>query len=474
MRSEGAKRIILISPALGGPERNLMQGSAGSQFGGVDWSPDGKWLLASLGIESGRQLLHMISVETGENRVLVDTPKDWTDYAARFSPDGKHIFFIRGVNPFRSVFYILAIGADGKAIGEPQRVGQRVWAATSAEWSADGRSLIVPARSGSDRHYWRVSIDGDHAARLALQFLDDGANASGVSIRTNRMAVTLNTSQQSLGRLIWNEANKRWEPAEFHSSSHTDDEPQASPNGEWVAFCSTRSGNREIWRARPDGSGAMQLTNAGENRIGSPRWSPDSRWIAFDSSLEPRYDIFVVSAEGGKARQVTSAPGNYTRPSFSADGKWIYTNLGGRLVRLPFSGGTPEAVFQANSQEAFSSSDGRWIYYNQAATFDVFRSALSGGAVNAPQSGYHVPNAITWALAAAHIYFGTRQGEGSARIVSVDLDSGKQQEIYRFPAEIRGFTPLQTSLSVSRDERTIYYQYRKRAEQDIVMVEPFR
>jgi serine/threonine protein kinase len=27
---------------------------------------------------------------------------------------------------------------------------------------------------------------------------------------------------------------------------------------------------------------------------------------------------------------------------------------------------------------------------------------------------------------------------------------------------------------VSRDERTIYYQYRKRVEQDIVMVEPFR
>jgi len=373
------------------------------------------------------------------------------------------------------VFYILAIGADGKAIGEPQRVGQGIWAATSAEWSADGKSLIVPARSGSDRHYWRVPIDGDNAVRLPLQFLDDGQNASGISIRTNRMAVTLNGDQQSLGRLIWNEPAERWEPAEFHASSHTDDEPQASPNGEWVAFCSTRSGNREIWRARPDGSGAMQLTNAGETRIGSPRWSPDSRWIAFDSSLEPRYDIFVVSAEGGKARQVTSAPGNYVRPSFSADGKWIYSSSGGRLVRLPFGGGTPEVVSQANSQEAFSSADGRWIYYKPTATFDVFRSALSGGGVvSAPQSTYHVQNAITWALGATHVYLGARQDEEPARIVSVGIDSGKQQEIYRFPAGIRALSNLQTSLSVSRDERTIYYQYRKRVEQDIVMVEPFR
>ena len=103
---------------------------------------------------------------------------------------------------------------------------------------------------------------------------------------------------------------------------------------------------------------------------------------------------------------------------------------------------------RANSQEAFSSSDGGWIYYNQAATFDVFRCALSGGALSAPQTSYHVPNAIAWALGATHVYLGTRHGEEPTRIVSMELVSGKQQEIYRFPPEIRAFNITQTSLSV--------------------------
>jgi Tol biopolymer transport system component len=476
MGSEGANRVIVIAPALGGPERRVMQGWARAPFGGVDWSPDGKWLLASLGIESGRQLLRMISVETGESHVLVDTPEDLLDYAARFSPDGRQISFIRGTFRFRSIFYTMTIGADGKPAGTPRRVGQRVWAAASADWSADGKSLIAPVSSGSNRRYWRIPIDGGDASRLPLQFPDSlGPALSAVSIRANRMAITVNSSQQSIGRIVWNEVGNRWENAVFYESSQSDEEPQASPTGEQVAFCSTRSGNRELWRARPDGSGAMQLTNAGERRVGSPRWSADGRWIAFDSSLDPRPDIFVVSAEGGKARQVTSPPGNYVRPSFSADGQWIYSTDRGHLVRSPFGGGTPEAVSETNLQEGYSSFDGRWIYYKQTPNFDLFRSALSGGvAASAVQARYHVPNAIAWALGATHLYFIARQGEEPARIVSVEPESGKEQEIYRLPAERSSINTLQPALSVSRDERTIYYQYRKRLEQDIVMVEPFR
>ena len=61
----------------------------------------------------------------------------------------------------------------------------------------------------------------------------------------------------------------------------------------------------------------------------------------------------------------------------------------------------------------------------------------------------------------------------SEHILRIDPDSGKREEIYRFPAEARRFG-FATSLTVSRDERTIYHAGEKRAEADILLIENFR
>ena len=288
------------------------------------------------------------------------------------------------------------------------------------------------------------------------------------------MATTIVSSQMGIGRIVWNEASRGWQRATFYESSRADDEPQPSPNGEWVAFCSTRSGNREIWRARPDGSEAMQLTVSGASRMGSPRWSADSQWIAFDSARESTSDIFLISAEGGKTRQMTS---RFTsvRPSFSMDGKWLYCKNGGRWVKIPISGGEPQLVIPANVAEAFESDDGRWLYYFVDRQDEILRIPVSGPAAQETgQQKFHVAGAVAWALAGRHIYFGIGRGSLPARIVRVEIESGRQEEIYRFPPDVNPFSVRQTTLAVSRDEHTVYYQYRKRDETDIVMVEPFR
>jgi Tol biopolymer transport system component len=41
----------------------------------------------------------------------------------------------------------------------------------------------------------------------------------------------------------------------------SDELPDWSPDGRWIAFRSSRSGKHEIWRARVDGTGLMQITS---------------------------------------------------------------------------------------------------------------------------------------------------------------------------------------------------------------------
>src|SRR6266699_5555712 len=59
--------------------------------------------------------------------------------------------------------------------------------------------------------------------------------------------------------------------------------PAWSPDGRWLAFASSRSGKRDVWRVALDGSGgAERLTDVtGEGELGEFRWSPDGRRMAF-------------------------------------------------------------------------------------------------------------------------------------------------------------------------------------------------
>lgn len=72
--------------------------------------------------------------------------------------------------------------------------------------------------------------------------------------------------------------------------------PAWSPDGRWLAFASSRSGKRNLWRVALGGAPAVQLTDvAGE--LGEFRWSPNGRRIAYvltDPPTEEKRDARVV------------------------------------------------------------------------------------------------------------------------------------------------------------------------------------
>jgi Tol biopolymer transport system component len=473
VRAAAGDTEILVAPALGGPERRIAHYTGGASS--ISWSPDGHWIAATVGeAGGGAHSLQLVSVETGELHRLTRAPAGTRDISPRFSPDGAAVAFLRNLATFSAVPLRIAIRADGSPAGEPRQIGSRHWYSYSLDWFPGGKSLLLPVIAGATAQYWKVPIDGGNPTRLPLEFPCDTTqtSTSAVSLRGARLATVVYGSAQDIGRLEWNAAARRFQPAEFYDSSHTDEEAQVSPDGQWVAFTSTRSGAREIWRARRDGSQALLLASLPGQRIGSPRWSFDGQWITFDANHEGSTQIYVVSAEGGQARQVTNGAGNHVRPSFSSDGKWIYfgddTNNG--ILRIPFAGGAAQPVTH-NGFEAFESPDGRWLYYAESGTADgIFRVPTGGGA---EQLIFRDPRAAAWALAGNHLYVGMAAGADSAYILRIDPESGRKEEVYRFPPEALRFG-YATSLSVSRDERTIYHCGNKRTEADILLVDNFR
>ncbi|HTI51450.1 MAG TPA: hypothetical protein VL475_10880, partial [Planctomycetaceae bacterium] len=108
-------------------------------------------------------------------------------------------------------------------------------------------------------------------------------------------------------------------------------EPAVSPDARRVAFVVSvplTDGEKSEWLgqvhvAGTDGTNPLQLTR-GEKSASAPAWSPDGQWIAFLSPRTgPRANLWRIRVDGGEAEQLTDEKGGITSFDWSPDGRQI-------------------------------------------------------------------------------------------------------------------------------------------------------
>ena len=183
---------------------------------------------------------------------------------------------------------IYAIPVSG---GEEQRLTSDTTQKWGLAWTPDGREIVF---SESD-WLWKISLRGGEPERL--QF---GQDAVQPSIRGNRLVYVQRMRNKNIWRRDLNSLVSADVPDKLISSTRGESGPQFSPDGNKIAFESTRSGAYEIWLCRMDGSSLMQLTHFNPSVTGTPRWSPDGQNIVFDSRPAGNADIFVIDCRAAR------------------------------------------------------------------------------------------------------------------------------------------------------------------------------
>ena len=148
----------------------------------------------------------------------------------------------------------------------------------------------------------------------------------------------------------------------------TDYDPDWSPDGRQIAYSSDRTGNFEIYVANLDTGVARQLTHGLANDE-NPSWSPDGDLIAFWSNRTGNQDVFVMNADGSGVRNLTNHPANDYWPDWSPDGEWLAftSDRGGNkdIYLMDRDGGGVRQLTDEADNESWPrwSPDGRWLAY---------------------------------------------------------------------------------------------------------------
>lgn len=450
-------------PSGGGSEEKILDLADADLSSSIDWSPDGKLLALSDSPPDnpGQLAIYLYGVNSGEKRKLTSPPSGiWGDWSPKFSPDGKTIAFKRVTGYWMDDLYL--VPTSGGA-ARPFTTEHRSIAGEA--WMPDGQSLLVSCQCRGTVHgIWRFPLNAPaHPERVAQSTVDAVNPATGT--RTSKIVWVNRVVDTNIYRISATGVGK---PERVIASTKRDFGATYAPDGR-IAWISDRSGSREIWLARDDGSHQTQVTHLNGPPIDNLQWSFDGRYLAFDSRRDSRSDIFLLGCPPGTLRCAEPYAMNVSPavlPAWSADSQSIYyvSEAHGReqIWKRAVSGGTPVQVIKTASQSGHESSDGKWFYFFDPNARAIFRRPGSNGDVQHSQGRQEVvaeryrPQYDGWAVTDHEVIFtAPADPDHPPAIRAYNLTTGKIRSILDLPDS--GVVLGSMSLSVSRDGASILY-----------------
>jgi eukaryotic-like serine/threonine-protein kinase len=462
-RDTGKAQAYYVVPALGGPERKLADAHSLEFVGGLDWSPDGKFLAVAeaMSADNPRPGIFFISVETGERRTVDIRSRGRFLEAPEFSPDGKYLAFTCGSGYLSHD--VCVVSASGGAAHAITSLRANIF---GLAWSADGKDIIFSSNHQGLPVLWKVSASGGEPQ--PLPFASEDAWGVSASRRGGRLAFL----HYRVDTNIWKTSllpRERQSPVKLVASTREDSEPDISPDGNRLTFASSRSGSLELYVSGIAGSNPVQLTSMKAPDTGTPRWSPDGKLIAFDSRLEGHADIFVISPDGGSPRRLTTEPYDNQIPAWSHDGRWIYfisDRAGPQQVwKVSSAGGPAVQVTKSIANSVLEAADGKSIYYYRDSA--IWNSDLNGGNETRVTD---CSDFLRWELQGGRIWI-LDDSVSPARLSTFDLVTHRRTVLGTL--NIGPAARAAMGFDISADGRTLLYTRADSVQSDIMLVENF-
>jgi Tol biopolymer transport system component/DNA-binding winged helix-turn-helix (wHTH) protein len=276
------------------------------------WSPDGQSVAYS---QEGE--LFIVRVDGQQTRKLFSAAG--TIPYLRWSPDGKRLSLtVMDATGTRSLWEIAPDGSKPHPLdlGWKSRPGKWGEGDCCGEWTPDGKFFVFRSAHDEVESLWAIREDGRWFRRgrgrpVQLytspdrigepRFSADGRKIFFVDYQERRELVRYDSARKLFVPYL------NGIPARFLSFSR---------DGHWVSYRNDVGGN--LWRSRPDGSEALQLTFP-PLEVRHSTWSPDGKTIVFEADGI----LYTIPSEGGKPEVLLTANATGIEPVWSPDGRYL-------------------------------------------------------------------------------------------------------------------------------------------------------
>lgn len=246
--------------------------------GAPAWSPDGAHIVFSG--ESGDQTdLYVMDASGTDRRQITSTPAE--ENAPAFSPDGRTIAFETNRD---GNFEIYLVDGNGR---DPRRLTTNPAEDRAPAWSPDGQRLVFLS-------------DRDHAKQLDLYSMRaDGSDVVRLTSDRTMWSPAFSPDGATIAVQVGGDielipaaggVSRRLTSAAANGMS-----PTWAPDGQRLAFVTTRNGKPELYTMTSDGANQQLLVSMPAGAAIDPRWSPDGTRIAF---------VYVADAASGREDDV--------------------------------------------------------------------------------------------------------------------------------------------------------------------------
>lgn len=407
----------------------------------LDWSRDGRLILAELSPERTTQLV-AIATADGAVRVLKDLGEWPGNLDGQFSADGRYVAYAarQSKDSTRRDVFVMANDGSGDRAVVRHPADDRLLG-----WTPDGESLLFASDRTGSNGVWSVGIEkgrpvsapslvkADLGAITPIRFLN---GTLFYALGSQMSEIHLSDVDPVSGKAVGTSTPAK---PDFTGSNA---KPDWSPDGTSLAYIAFRGTAGHP--AAPEHIGILDLRTRTERRIrpaleqlepfgSGPDWSPDGRSLLVIARQQtPQHGLYVVDAQTGATTRVKSAVGHFLLHAvWGRDGKSVFYTIGGgcsgqgpcphRIVRHDLATGEERELASLPGAAGFpklaASPDGSWL----AFTWRVSAPQATGLVSVVPTGGGPArelfrslqtsgPGFIAWAPDGRHIYF-TRQGE---------------------------------------------------------------
>ncbi len=324
IRNEGLTASLYRVPVLGGEARKIVE-----DVRSADWSPDGKQIILirwKSDDENPDSIFLTVNPDGSEIQEIA-LIKDRQLHSVRWSPDGKYVVAtVQVQGNYGSRDAIALVDVTNRKTGWILST----FSPTSAVWTGTKNRIayFVPETGvalfqlrGDSTLYIHDVKSGKRQAVFWAQSAGEIMDIAG----EGRIVMHSASLRENLRQIVITQKPHKESSSWLTRGNSCNRQPVYSPDSRHILFSSNMAGNLDLWELSTESRALRRITeDVAEDW--DPAYSPDGKHILWSSNRNGHFEVWIANADGSGARKVTNDGVDAENPGMTPDGKWIVYN----------------------------------------------------------------------------------------------------------------------------------------------------